>query len=492
MAFFGSAPSTAAAPSFSPAPATSNNPVFEEAPKTTSNPLFSSASSTSGPNFSEAPAKSSVPFFGASSGGLSGSVSAEGDDEDADDALSGYHFLTVTPGEDYTIRALREELDLDPAMWVFSGHSTYEDFQKSGELVGGDQFDDGMSSYLGDADDEIDVEDGPWGDPEIVITAPESGRVTVVITNYLSDGDDGGDGRFDYRLEVEGPDISFAGDTPFFSAMPKTATSPFFGAASTVSANPFFNPAPTVSENPFFNNEDSITITFDEDNFSDINNKIFVDGGGVIAVIDEEAAIPVDGGEPPYLVLLSNGEFLGPKGELLGSGNFESPFRQGIDELQEEVGGTFTSGSGLLIGFAATGETQAVTFESVLTAPEFGPREGGDTNSVAFYLTLGGDGGVIGQTDSLLEGEAPGWQINSVDLDAVSAPDTDQDVMLMLIGVAQVNGQSYTPRRVEEPGIDNDGYFPWQPDAALLVDNITLVGVTLDDLGDLPEMSQPD
>lgn len=52
MAFFGSAPSSAASPSFPPPP--------DKAPA----PLFGQAPTTSGPTFGEAPAKASGPFFG--------------------------------------------------------------------------------------------------------------------------------------------------------------------------------------------------------------------------------------------------------------------------------------------------------------------------------------------------------------------------------------------------------------------------------------------
>lgn len=67
MAFFGSAPSKAAAPSFSPPPTKQSNPLFEEAPQTSSNPLFGSAPVTSsGPSFGEAPSTPDGPFFGPS------------------------------------------------------------------------------------------------------------------------------------------------------------------------------------------------------------------------------------------------------------------------------------------------------------------------------------------------------------------------------------------------------------------------------------------
>ncbi len=51
-------------------------------------------------------------------------------------------------------------------------------------------------------DDEIPFEDGPFGDPMAEFVAPESGQFTIVVTNFASGPDDGGDGRFDYHLNV--------------------------------------------------------------------------------------------------------------------------------------------------------------------------------------------------------------------------------------------------------------------------------------------------
>lgn len=65
MAFFGSAPSKAAAPSFSPPPTKQSNPLFEAPTKTTSNPLFGATPATSsGPTFGEAPSTPGGSFFG--------------------------------------------------------------------------------------------------------------------------------------------------------------------------------------------------------------------------------------------------------------------------------------------------------------------------------------------------------------------------------------------------------------------------------------------
>lgn len=83
--------------------------------------------------FGEAPSTSSGSFFDWGGDPYRGSVAADGGYSDPDSELSGYHFLTLTPGEEYTIAVIREEADLDPGMWVFSEHFTFEDFQASGE-----------------------------------------------------------------------------------------------------------------------------------------------------------------------------------------------------------------------------------------------------------------------------------------------------------------------------------------------------------------------
>lgn len=184
MAFFGSEPDAATSSNFGSTP-----------------------DQSSGPNFGAQPSVGTAPTSNASVTGVNevsqeGSVAAEGAYNDADSAVSGYHFVSdLEPGEDYTLEAHRLEDDLDPAMWVFEGNRSFEDFEDSGTL------DDGNFTYqtVGHrdfADDEIWFADGPHEDPRSEITAPASGEVTAVVTNFASGNDDGGDGRFDYRLDV--------------------------------------------------------------------------------------------------------------------------------------------------------------------------------------------------------------------------------------------------------------------------------------------------
>lgn len=99
MAFFGSAPSKAAAPSFSPFPTKQSNPLFEEAPQTSSSPLFGSTPATpTGPAFGAAPATSSGSFFGSSAKYLEGVTFDFSSDAEALSSLG--QFSLETPDSD--------------------------------------------------------------------------------------------------------------------------------------------------------------------------------------------------------------------------------------------------------------------------------------------------------------------------------------------------------------------------------------------------------
>lgn len=126
-----------------------------------------------------------------------GSVSSNGGSDDADDSLSSYHFLTLTPEQEYSISALREEYDTDLMLWLFEGHRSYQDFVSSG---GGGWFNPSTAGYIDSNDDSL----GPLGwdpDPQITFVGPESGKVTAVVASYFNWPNDGG--RSDYRLEVQ-------------------------------------------------------------------------------------------------------------------------------------------------------------------------------------------------------------------------------------------------------------------------------------------------
>lgn len=138
-------------------------------------------------------------------------VASNGGYETADDRISGYHFLSLVAGDTYTISALREEDDLDPGMWLFEGHRSFQSFLESGTLSDDTNFTPSTIGYITFSDDVI-PHPGPYSDPSNTITAPESGKVTVVVTNVASGSDDGGDGRFAYSLEITPDPLDVSGE----------------------------------------------------------------------------------------------------------------------------------------------------------------------------------------------------------------------------------------------------------------------------------------
>jgi hypothetical protein len=134
---------------------------------------------------------------------VSGSVSSDGDLDQADDQISGYHYIQADAGEQLTITGERQENDYDMYMWLFRDYMTYQDFRDSGTLDNNELFLTNTINYIGNYDDQIDRV-GPYGDPLAAVNAPDSGFLTVVVTNFASGDNDGGDGRFDYQLDLVG------------------------------------------------------------------------------------------------------------------------------------------------------------------------------------------------------------------------------------------------------------------------------------------------
>jgi len=162
----------------------------------------------------EAPQESTTGFFGNQNAidiyAPYSTVASNGGYESADDTISGYHFLSLVAGDTYTISALRDEYDLDPGMWLFEGHRSFQSFLDSGTLSDDTNFTPGTIGYITSSDDVI-PHPGPFSDPSNTITAPDSGKVTVVVTNVGSGSDDGGDGRFAYSLEVTPDPLGVSG-----------------------------------------------------------------------------------------------------------------------------------------------------------------------------------------------------------------------------------------------------------------------------------------
>lgn len=126
---------------------------------------------------------------------VTGSVSSSGTYTSTADSLSGYHQLSVEPGSTYRAEVARLEDDLDPALWILEGHVTEEDIE-------GNFFSWNDPRVIAFGDDQVSFEDGPFGDPRAEFVVPDSGEFTVIVTNFASGPDDGGDGRFDYHLDV--------------------------------------------------------------------------------------------------------------------------------------------------------------------------------------------------------------------------------------------------------------------------------------------------
>lgn len=251
---------------------------------------------------------------------------------------------------------------------------------------------------------------------------------------------------------------------PLFEEAPQTNSNPLFGDAPSTSSGPFFGQAPATGSTPFFGEAEWLTVTFAEENLDTLFEKgLWLELFGIGDILDgdlpEDLGLPA--GAPPFLLLASFGGepldmFSGPEGE-------ESPWRAGIETLRGQVDGELGTASLLLLGFAATGETQTVTFDWLFdTLPE---ELGASSSSVAFYLTPHGDAGVLNDPDSAAEQE-PDWLTESVVLEGMTDPFLGEELMALMIGVADIS----------------DTALP----SVLLLDNITLVGVPEDGLAELP------
>lgn len=133
-------------------------------------------------------------------GGMgSGAVNPENNgSRDPDPANSDYWYFFGEAGDTITIDVDRAVAELDPRMWLFEGLIT-DPF-----LHFGAQIDNGDPGHLADADDN-DPEppglEGPFADPIITITLPSTGYYTIIVTNYISDDDDG-DGQLEYDISM--------------------------------------------------------------------------------------------------------------------------------------------------------------------------------------------------------------------------------------------------------------------------------------------------
>ena len=117
----------------------------------------------------------------------------------SDPNLSDYWAIEFDDPGTVTVQVLREEADFDPALWIVEGVVDDPNSQFGSEINFGDP------GVLAFADDELPPATGgtgPFGDPSTNITGQEGDIFTLVVTNYLSGPDTGGDGAFDYTLTI--------------------------------------------------------------------------------------------------------------------------------------------------------------------------------------------------------------------------------------------------------------------------------------------------
>lgn len=129
-------------------------------------------------------------------GSAIGSVAQAGFYNSANPDHSDFWYVNLEAGTVVTIRVDRIEAALDPALFVFQGaiDDPLDYFGTSIDFGSED-------GYIGFADDQI-PHPGPFGDPLFTFTVPETGLYTLIVTNYLSGGDHGGDFEFDYQISV--------------------------------------------------------------------------------------------------------------------------------------------------------------------------------------------------------------------------------------------------------------------------------------------------
>lgn len=117
----------------------------------------------------------------------------------SDPNLSDYWSIEFEEAGTVTIQVLREEADFDPALWIVGGTVTDPSSQFGSEIDFGDP------NVITFADDELPPATGgtgPFGDPSVELTGQEGDIFTLIVTNYLSGPNTGGDGMFDYTLTI--------------------------------------------------------------------------------------------------------------------------------------------------------------------------------------------------------------------------------------------------------------------------------------------------
>ncbi|WP_404298472.1 hypothetical protein [Halomonas sp.] len=411
MSFFGSSPSTGSA--------------FGGSSTSTSSGGFFGGSSSTGSAITTAKEQGSalLPGQGGIGFGEQGFVSSS-DDADyrtADNSLSGYHFVEVTPNTQYTITANRLETDLDPAMWVFAEFNTFEEFLASGTLDSDDEFSSSTLNYLADGDDEIS-HPGPFGDPQVTITSPDSGRLTIVVTNFASGSNDGGDDRFDYQLVFLPDDVSYSSagnpllDTSSGTSLfgdPAATGDSLFGddpdAGQPLMGSDPQTGLPLTPDQP----ESGVPLMADErltsGSFFDQFFKRFdfsadsdeIESIGQFSLIGEgdSSSVDLDADDRSFGLLQSRGA---------SAAEIETFLDLDPGTLSSLIGSNATIGAAVKISFPNADNINLLQFDwNFLSGEGFGSTS---FNDFSFYAASDGQVGVLSSVNQLTSSNTTGWQ----------------------------------------------------------------------------------
>lgn len=243
----------------------------------------------------------------------------------------------------------------------------------------------------------------------------------MIVTEVASGQDDGGDGRFDYRLTVEGPNASRG----------STSGSSLFGSTPAVG-----DAFPGEEERP------SIVIDFSGENelFGFITN---VEGGGVPVTGEQNELM---GGEPPFVALLSDG--VPARGLLLPV------------ELAELLEGEAIEGSQFIVeipyfAFEPGAETIVISFDWLFASKEGHDGDQSPNNDVAYYFTGDDRVGLLSSVAEIAPDMFSDWQATTLIFDIDDLP---QETISFGFGVLNIG---------DEEGL-----------SILTIDNITLIGVS--------------
>lgn len=116
--------------------------------------------------------------------------------------LGDWYTFSVAELATFTLEVRRQNLNLDPAIFVFQGDPTGLDTDV--EFASGNPATPASLVFLGQADNEIPVAGGPNGDPRFSFTTPIGGAGVYSAVVVFTPDTIEGDRNFPYTIEVEG------------------------------------------------------------------------------------------------------------------------------------------------------------------------------------------------------------------------------------------------------------------------------------------------